>query len=159
MNLSLTMLLSNIINLKLNPGARLLGLDVGSKTIGVAISDKNLHLATPINLIKRKNLNTDIENMKLVIENRNVGGIILGYPINMDGSEGPMCQSIRQFASNIDSSFDLPIIFWDERMSTIAVKKQLISLDTSRKKRKKVIDKEAAAYILQGALDHLSLLP
>ncbi len=158
MNLSLTMLLSNIINLKLNPGARLLGLDVGSKTIGVAISDKNHQMATPIILIQRKNLNEDINSLKMVIDRRNVGGIVIGYPLNMDGTEGRMCQSIRQFASNIDKSFNLPILFWDERMSTIAVNKQLISLDISRNKRKKIVDKEAAAFILQGAIDHLNQL-
>jgi len=149
------MLLSNIRTLKLDNGSRLLGLDVGAKTIGIAISDKNLKIATPIDLIKRKNLRSDIDNMKVITQNRNVGGIVIGFPLNMDGSEGPMCQSIKQFAVNIDSSFDLPIIFWDERMSTKAVEKQMIYLDTSRNKRKKNIDKEAAAFILQGALDHL----
>ena len=159
MNLSPTMLLSNIRKLKLNPGTRLLGLDLGSKTIGVAISDRKLLIATPINIIKRKNLRMDINSLKLVIEKRDVGGIILGYPLNMDGSEGPMCQSIKQFASNIETSFNFPIFFWDERMSTTAVNKQLIKLDLSRNKRKKIIDKEAAAFILQGALDHINQLP
>ncbi|PPR78890.1 MAG: putative pre-16S rRNA nuclease [Alphaproteobacteria bacterium MarineAlpha2_Bin1] len=111
MNLSPTMLLSNIRKLKLNPGTRLLGLDLGSKTIGVAISDRKLLIATPINIIKRKNLRMDINSLKLVIEKRDVGGIILGYPLNMDGSEGPMCQSIKQFASNIETSFNFPIFF------------------------------------------------
>ena len=114
--------------------------------------------ATPIILIQRKNLNEDINSLKMVIDRRNVGGIVIGYPLNMDGTEGRMCQSIRQFASNIDKSFNLPILFWDERMSTIAVNKQLISLDISRNKRKKIVDKEAATLILQGAIDHLNQL-
>ena len=149
------MLLSNIRNFNLIPGTRLIGLDVGSKSIGLAISDKNLSIATPISLINRKNIKTDICNIKSAIENRNVGGIVIGFPLNMDGSEGPMCQSIKQFAKNIDSSFNLPTLFWDERMSTLAVEKELIELDTSRAKRKKIIDKEAAALILQGLLDYL----
>ena len=156
MNLTLTMLLSNIRNLKLNPGARLIGLDVGSKSIGIAISDKNHSIATPISLINRKNLKTDIAKIKLAMKDRNVGGIIIGYPLNMDGSEGPMCQSIKQFAKNIDPSFELPILFWDERMSTLAVERELIKLNTSRDKRKKIIDKEAASLILQGLLDYLN---
>ncbi len=152
------MLLSNIINFKINSGSRLLGLDVGSKTIGTAISDKKLVMATPIDLINRKNIRSDINHLTRITEHREVGGIIIGLPLNMNGSEGPMCQSIRQFASNISPSFDLPIFFWDERLSSSAVEKQMISIDMSRNKRKKNLDKEAASFILQGALDYINNL-
>lgn len=142
---------------QLQTGQRLLGLDLGSKTIGVALSDIMRSIATPMELIKRKKFTLDAERLLTIIREQNVGGIILGLPLNMNGSEGPRCQSTRQFAANMAGKSDIPIAFWDERLSTAAVTRTLIEADTSRKKRKELVDKMAAAYILQGALDKMSL--
>jgi len=142
---------------ELHPGGRLLGLDLGSKTIGLAISDPAHAVASPIDTIRRTKFGKDADVLEQLIEERGVGGLVIGLPINMDGSEGPRCQSTRQFAANLMSrDFALPIAFWDERLSTAAVERVLVEeADMSRRKRAQVIDKMAAAYILQGALDRL----
>ena len=140
---------------RLSPGARLLGLDVGAKTVGIAVSDGRLNLATPVHTLRRRKLMDDVAALQALIEARNIGGLIIGLPVNMDGSEGPRCQSVRQFAENIGQFIDLPMAFWDERLSTAAVERSLIAQDVSRRRREEVIDAHAAAYILQGALDRL----
>ena len=140
---------------RLSPGARLLGLDVGAKTVGIAVSDGRLNLATPVHTLRRRKLRDDVAALQALIEARNIGGLIIGLPVNMDGSEGPRCQSVRQFADNIGQFIDLPMAFWDERLSTAAVELSLIAQDVSRRRREEVIDAHAAAYILQGALDRL----
>lgn len=132
---------------------RLLGIDPGTKTIGLALSDFMLTIATPMETIKRKKFTTDIIRLKEIVEEQNVGGFVIGLPINMDGSEGPRCQSVRAFAKNLEQNFDIPMAFWDERLSTASVERTLIKADISRAKRAEVIDKMAASYILQGALD------
>ena len=141
----------------LRPGTRLLGLDLGSKTIGLAISDPALMVASPIDTIRRTKFGKDAAQLEQLMASRDVGGLVLGLPINMDGSEGPRCQSTRQFATNLyQYGTEQPIAFWDERLSTAAVERVLIDeADMSRRKRASVIDKMAAAYILQGALDRL----
>ena len=138
----------------LNPGQRLLGLDIGSKTIGLALSDVTLMVASPAETIKRGKFAADAGRLADIIAEENVGGLILGLPVQMDGAEGPRCQSVRQFADNLLEHIDLPIAFWDERLSTAAVERVLIDeADMTRKRRAEVVDKMAAAYILQGALD------
>ena len=141
----------------MRPGTRLLGLDLGSKTIGLAISDPAFMVASPIDTIRRTKFGKDAAQLEQLMASRDVGGLVLGLPINMDGSEGPRCQSTRQFATNLDQyGTEQPIAFWDERLSTAAVERVLIDeADMSRRKRASVIDKMAAAYILQGALDRL----
>lgn len=135
-------------------GARLLGLDLGAKTIGMAISDASLTVASPIGTIRRRKFTADAAELTAVIADRGIGGIVLGLPINMDGSEGRRCQSTRQFAANLLARLDIPIAFHDERLSTAAVERVLIGeADMTRKRRAEVIDKMAATYILQGALD------
>ena len=141
-------------------GTRLLGLDLGDKTIGLAVSDPGLMVASPIDTIRRKKFTQDAAALEAIIESNNVGGLILGLPVNMDGSEGPRCQSTRQFAANLLARIDLPLAFWDERLSTAAVERVLVDeADMSRKRRGDVVDKMAAAYILQGALDALAHQP
>lgn len=135
---------------------RLLGLDIGEKTIGLAVSDSGQSVASPLETIRRSKFAKDMERLKEVIAERKVGALVLGLPINMDGSEGPRCQSVRQFARNLRAlaEIDLPLAFWDERLSTRAVERFLIDeQDMTRMRRAEVIDKLAAAYILQGALD------
>lgn len=135
---------------------RLLGLDLGSKTIGIALSDIRLMVATPMETIRRKKFTKDAERLLSIIAEQNVGGLVLGLPKNMDGSEGPRCQSTRQFARNMAEKTGIPICFWDERLSTIAVTRTLIEADASRKRQSELVDKMAASYILQGVLDNLS---
>ncbi len=135
-------------------GARLMGLDVGSKTVGLALSDGGLAIASPLQTLRRTKFTKDAEALKALIDEHGVGGLVIGLPINMDGSEGPRCQSTRQFAANLLAKFDIPIAFQDERLSTAAVERVLIEeADMSRKRRAEVVDKMAAAWILQGALD------
>ena len=145
----------------LKPGGRLLGLDLGSKTIGLALSDPGLQIASPIDTVHRTKFTKDVEFLDTVIAGRGVGALVIGLPINMDGTEGRRCQSTRQFSANLLArGFELPIAFWDERLSSAAVKRFLIDeADMTRRKRALVIDKMAAAYILQGALDRLRRLP
>lgn len=143
---------------RLAPGARLLGLDVGAKTIGLALSDPGLMIATPLETIRRSKFARDAARLVALIGEYGVGGLVIGLPVNMDGREGPRCQSVRQFARNLLDHVDLPTAFWDERLSTAAVERVLIGeADLSRKRRAEVIDKAAAAWILQGALDSASL--
>jgi len=134
----------------------LMGLDLGTKTIGVAISDGLRLTATPVLTVARKKFTVDAAALIELIDRRGIVGIVLGLPLNMDGSEGPRAQSTRAFARNLSALISVPIAFWDERLSTAAVERTLIAADSSRKRRAEVIDKLAAAYILQGALDRLS---
>jgi len=135
-------------------GERLLGLDLGSKTIGLAISDSGFMIASPLDTIRRRKFTADALALKAIIDERQIGGLVLGLPKNMDGSDGPRVQSTRQFATNLLERFDIPIAFWDERLSTMAVERVLVNeADMSRQKRNAVVDKMAASYILQGALD------
>jgi putative Holliday junction resolvase len=133
----------------------LIGLDLGSKTIGVAASDPDRRLATPVETISRKRFTLDAEHLFRLAGERRAVGFVLGLPINMDGTEGPPAQATRAFARNLAKLTALPIALWDERLSTAAVERALIEADVSRAKRNAVIDQHAAAYILQGALDRL----
>ena len=142
----------------IQPNHSLIGLDLGTKTIGVAVSDTILSVATPIKTIKRKKFSIDAELLLNVISNKSCCGVIIGLPKNMDGSEGPRAQSTRAFARNFSVKTNLPITFWDERLSTVAAEKALLEADTTRKRRAEVIDHVAAAYILQGFLDRLRVL-
>lgn len=139
----------------IRPHQPLIGLDLGTKTIGIAVSDSLRLSATPIETLKRVKFTADAARLMELIDARDIGGIILGLPRNMDGSEGPRCQSTRAFARNLARICDLPLGFWDERLSTVAAEKALLEADTSRKRRAEVIDHVAASYILQGALDRL----
>lgn len=136
------------------PQGRLMGLDLGSKTIGLALSDVLRTIATPYDTIKRTKFTADAQALLSFIDTEEVQGLVIGLPISMDGSEGPRCQSTRQFATNLLEKRDMPIAFWDERLSTVAVERMLIdNVDMTRQRRGQVVDKLAAAYILQGALD------
>jgi len=137
-------------------GHPIMGLDLGTKTIGVAISDRLLSVATPTETIKRKKFSVDAARLLEIATQREVAGLVLGLPRNMDGSEGPRCQSTRAFARNLEPLTELPITFWDERLSTVAAERALLEADTSRKRRAEVIDNVAASYILQGVLDRLT---
>ena len=138
----------------LQPKQCLLGIDLGSTTIGMAISDATRIIASPLQTLKRGKFRDDSAKMITLISERDIGGIVLGLPISMDGSEGPRCQSTRDFAANLSKVIDLPIAYWDERLSTAAVERVLIKeADMTRRRRAQVVDKMAAAYILQGALD------
>ena len=136
----------------------LAGLDLGTVTIGVAVSDLFLSVATPLETIKRKKFTLDAQALLAIIAKRDLAGIVLGLPRNMDGSEGPRAQSTRAFARNLERLTPLPIGFWDERLSTVAAERALLEADTSRKRRKEVIDHVAAGYILQGALDRMAFI-
>jgi putative Holliday junction resolvase len=136
--------------------ASLMGLDFGTKTIGVAISDRLQTVATPRETIKRKKFGIDAGAIDRLIADNQIAGIVLGLPMNMDGSEGPRAQSTRAFARNLTARIAVPIFFWDERLSTVAAERALLEADMSRKKRADVIDNVAASYILQGVLDRLS---
>lgn len=135
-------------------GARLLGLDLGTKTIGLALSDVGRQVASPFGTIRRRKFTADAEDLCRIIDEQGVGGLVIGLPVEMDGTEGARCQSTRQFAANLLQKRDLAIAFWDERLSTAAVERLLVNeADMSRGRRAEVVDKMAAAYILQGALD------
>lgn len=151
-------LLSDIIALKaeLGPAQRVLGMDVGEKTIGLALSDLGRMIATPMETVRRGKFSVDLEKLATIVTAQNVGGLIIGLPVNMDASEGPRAQSVRQFARNLLKRFALPIVLWDERLSTMAVTRVLIDADASRARRAELVDKMAAAYILQGALDRMA---
>lgn len=142
----------------LTPLTPLMGLDLGEKTIGVAVSDTYRSVATPLETIRRKKFGVDAARLQALVNERSVGGLVLGLPRNMDGSEGPRCQSTRAFARNFAGLWDGPITFWDERLSTVAAEKALLEADTTRKRRAEVIDHVAAGYILQGLLDRLAVL-
>jgi putative Holliday junction resolvase len=159
------MLVSNPAALKaaLPSGRRLMGLDVGAKTIGIAVSDLTLSLARPLDTIRRARFAGDAATLEAVAAQEAVGGLVVGWPVNMDGSEGPRCQSVKQFVANLEARGEpwrgLPTLLWDERLSTAAVTRTLIEADASRARRAQVVDKLAAGYILQGVLDSLRLLP
>ena len=133
----------------------ILGIDLGKKTIGIAVSDKQRSVASGIKTIKRTKFSVDVKLLIEFINYRKIGGVILGLPKNMNGSEGPRCQSTRAFARNLSEQIGIPITFWDERLSSIAAERTLLEANTSRKRRSQVIDYVAASYILQGALDRL----
>ncbi|MGA7712991.1 MAG: Holliday junction resolvase RuvX [Rhizomicrobium sp.] len=137
------------------PGTRLLGFDLGEKTIGLALSDTTLSIATPLETLSRGNFLADVEIVKGIIAKHGIGGLVIGLPLNMDGSDGPSAQSARAFARNISTRLPLPVALCDERLSTAAVTRTLLEADASRKRRSEVVDKLAAAYILQGALDRI----
>ncbi len=142
----------------LPPMRGLLGLDLGTKTIGVALSDRLLNSATALETVLRKKFTADADHLAHLVAKHEIGGIVLGLPRNMDGTEGPRAQATRGFAQNLarrPDFADLPIAFWDERLSTVAAEKALLAADTTRKRRAEVIDAVAAGYILQGALDRL----
>lgn len=142
----------------LAPGRALAGLDLGTRTIGVAVSDGQRRVASPLTTIRRRKFTLDSAALLELAAARDIGGLVLGLPRNMDGSEGPRAQSTRAFARNLARLTDLPIAFWDERLSTVAAERALLEADTSRRRRAEVIDHVAAGYILQGALDRLAHL-
>ena len=134
------------------------GLDLGEKTVGVAVSDLRRMVATPLETVRRKKFTLDAQRLLEIAKERGLAGFVLGLPLNMDGSEGPRCQSTRAFARNLAQLTDLPIGFWDERLSTVAAERALLDFDTSRQKRAQVIDHVAAGFILQGFLDRLAVM-
>jgi len=139
--------------------ARLLGLDVGSKTIGMALSDVTRSVATPYDTIRRSKFTADAKTIREVVAKNQVGALVIGLPLNLDGSEGPRAQSTRAFARNLAAHVEVPMVFWDERLSTAGVERHLIEADVSRKRRAELVDRMAAAYILQGALERLRRIP
>jgi putative Holliday junction resolvase len=136
-------------------GMRLMGLDVGTKTIGLALSDTRRVIATPLETIRRRRFSEDMARLSAIVDVRGVGGLVVGLPLTLAGVDGPRTQSVRQFAHNLLALRDLPIAFWDERLSTAAVTREMIAHDMTRKRRAQIIDRVAAAYILQGCLDFL----
>ena len=142
----------------LPPNRAICGLDLGDKTIGFAVSDLRRQVATPVLVIRRVKFTEDAARLLALLAERQIAGIILGLPLNMDGSEGPRVQSTRAFARNLEKLTPLPISFWDERLSTVAAERALLEADTSRKRRSEVIDQVAAGYILQGALDRMGFM-
>jgi putative Holliday junction resolvase len=143
---------------ELPPGRTLAGIDLGTKTIGLAVSDRSLAFAHPRPVIIRKKFSLDAEKLLAAVRGENAGGIVVGLPVNMDGSEGPRAQASRAFVRNMERLTDLPFAFWDERLSTVAADRALIEMDVSRRKREARIDSAAAAFILQGVLDRLQAL-
>lgn len=139
----------------LQPGQRLLGLDLGEKTIGLALSDTLLTVATPLKTLKRGKFKNDAAVLGALVREHGVGGLVIGLPINMDGSDGPAAQSARAFARNVTQATDLPVALVDERLSTAAVTRTLLDADASRRRRAELVDKMAAAYMLQNALERL----
>jgi putative Holliday junction resolvase len=139
----------------LTAGRRLLGLDVGETTIGLALSDTSRTIATPHLTIERAKFSKDVLTLEAIITKQSVGGLVVGYPINMDGSHGPRTQSTRTFVSNLGKHIRLPMLLWDERMSTLAVERMMVEADMSRSRRAVLVDKLAASYMLQGFLDSI----
>ncbi|MEM9523303.1 MAG: Holliday junction resolvase RuvX [Pseudomonadota bacterium] len=142
----------------LPPSRAVAGLDLGTRTIGIAVSDTSLSVASPLKTLRRKTFAADAETLLALIAGRELGGLVLGLPRNMDGTEGARAQSTRAFARNLSRLTPAPIAFWDERLSTVAAERMLLAADTTRKRRGEVIDHVAAGYILQGALDRLKHL-
>jgi putative Holliday junction resolvase len=142
----------------LRPGDRLLGLDLGEKTIGLALSDTSLTVATPFKTLKRGRFHADAGVLAALISEHGIGGLVVGLPLNMNGSEGPAAQSARAFARNFTNQSTCPVVLIDERLSTAAVTRTLLEADASRRRRGEAVDKMAAAYVLQGALDRLRTL-
>jgi len=143
----------------LQPGERLLGLDVGSKTVGLALSDTRLTVATPLKTLRRGRFKADAAEIFREAETQGAGGLVIGLPLALDGRESPRSQSVRQFVQNLLAIRDLPVAFWDERLSTAAVERGMIEADLTRRRRSEIIDSAAAAYILQGLLDRLGYAP
>jgi putative Holliday junction resolvase len=154
-------LLSNPLELRdaVPVKSRLMGLDVGTKTIGLALSDTRRVIASPLETIRRRRFREDIERLLRLIDTHDVGGLVIGLPLTLAGGDGPRTQSVRQFARNLLSVRDLPVALWDERLSTAAVTREMIAADPTRKRRRAIVDRVAAAYILQGCLDFLSRAP
>ena len=144
---------------RLAPGARLAGLDLGTKTIGVALSDPSLMIATPLKTIRREKFAKDAEALLAICAREKVGGIVLGLPVNMNGTEGPRAQATRAFLRSLAALTSIPVVLWDERLSTVGAERAMLEADLSRKKRAEKIDAAAAAFILQGALDRIANLP
>jgi putative Holliday junction resolvase len=138
--------------------ARLFGLDLGTKTIGIAMSDVERRIATPLETIKRVKFSIDVKRLVELAQSFDIRALVIGLPLNMDGTEGPRAQATRSFVRNLAIHTDLPVTFWDERLSTAAVTRSLIEQDASRAKRAEVVDRMAAAYILQGLLDHMAVM-
>lgn len=136
--------------------ARLMGLDIGTKTIGLALSDTRRVIATPLETIRRRRFREDMTRLFALVDQHGVGGLVIGLPLTLAGANGPRTQSVRQFARNLVAFRDLPIAFWDERLSTAAVTREMIASDLTRKRRAAIVDRVAAAYILQGCLDYLT---
>jgi putative Holliday junction resolvase len=136
-------------------GSRLLGLDLGEKTIGLALSDTSRTVATPMETLRRSKFSVDAKILEKIVIEQNVGAVVIGLPLNMDGTNGPSAQSARAFGRNLAARMAVPVVFWDERLSTVAVTRTLLDADASRRRRARVVDKMAAAYILQGVLDRL----
>jgi putative Holliday junction resolvase len=138
------------------PGKRLMGLDVGTKTIGLALSDTRRVIATPLETIRRRRFREDTARLLALIDTHDIGGLMIGLPLTLAGTDGPRTQSVRQFARNLVALRDLPVVLWDERLSTVAVTREMIAADLTRKRRGEIVDRVAAAYILQGYLDYLA---
>ena len=151
------MILSNPSELRdsVPAGARLMGLDVGTKTIGLALSDTRRIIATPLETIRRRRFSEDMARLSALIDTHGVGGLVIGLPLTLAGTDGPRTQSTRQFTRNLLAISDLPVVLWDERLSTAAVTREMIAADLTRKRSGEIIDRVAAAYILQGCLDFL----
>jgi putative holliday junction resolvase len=143
----------------LAPGARLLGLDVGTKTIGMALSDTTLLVASPLDTIRRTRFRDDAARILAEIDRHGVGAVVIGLPLALDGGDSQRSQGVRQFARNLMAARDMPVAFWDERLSTAAVERAMIDADLSRRRRAQLIDRAAAAYILQGLLDRIGRPP
>jgi putative Holliday junction resolvase len=149
------MLLSNpkALRAAVAPGRRVIGLDVGTKTIGLALSDTRLVIASPLETIRRRRFRDDMAELFALVERHEVGGLVIGLPLSLAGSDSPRTQSVRQFARSLLAVRDMPVAFWDERLSTAAVTREMIAHDMTRKRRAEIVDRVAAAYILQGFLD------
>ena len=141
---------------RLAPGGRLLGIDLGAKTIGLAISDPAFRIASPITTLKRTKLGADAVSLAAIVAERGIGGMVIGLPLNMDGTEGPRAQATRDWSLDLAGRLDLPLVLWDERMSTMAVERMMLAADMTRKRRAEKVDQAAAAYILQGAIDAIA---
>ena len=140
-------------------GRRLMGLDVGTKTIGLALSDTRLVIASPLDTIRRRRFREDMTALFALVDRHEVGGLVIGLPLRLEGGDGPRTQSVRQFARNLLALRDMPVAFWDERLSTAAVTREMIAHDMTRKRRAEIVDRVAAAYILQGFLDATGRAP
>ena len=141
------------------PGARLLGLDVGTKTVGLALSDTRLVIGSPLDTIRRRRFREDAATLFGLVDRHGVGGLVIGLPLALAGGDTPRTQSVRQFARNLLAERDMPVLLWDERFSTAAVTREMIAHDMTRKRRAEIVDKVAAAYILQGCLDAMGRAP
>ncbi|MBB2970909.1 Holliday junction resolvase RuvX [Mesorhizobium sp. RMAD-H1] len=154
----MTVLAIESVEKALAPGRTIAGLDLGTKTIGLAVSDRGLSFANPRPVIRRAKFTIDAQLLLAALKAENAGAVVIGLPVNMDGSEGPRVQATRAFVRNMEKLTDLPFVYWDERLSTVAAERALIGMDVSRQKRAERIDSAAAAFILQGALDRLNAL-